>query len=129
MHSFPGKPVVSVNLFDHCDLIGVIYHLFSNKTFPSKGMPSVLSGQSASVAYVTPWRQVPEAHDGQMVICNGDGFVTPPMADHSRSNSLSSSEDSTGKWDSLVRAKDGLICQKDQIIDRFVELKIEITYS
>ena len=81
-----------------------------------KGMPSVLSNQSTSVAYVTPWRQeISHGPVGQIEFHDGDGFVTPPTAGNSGSTSLSSSDESAAKWDSLLRAKDGLICQKDQI--------------
>ena len=68
-------------------------------------------GPSSSIAYVAPLRQDPVPQDG---------YTTPKSQSRSRtpSSTNSSSTDDADKWDSLLKAKDDLISQKDQIIDR-----------
>ena len=54
----------------------------------------------------------------------GDGYVN---ASGRASQSISPSTDDGDKWASLVRAKDDLIGQKDQIIERYAKHSIDVS--
>ncbi|XP_028515640.1 centrosomal protein of 85 kDa-like, partial [Exaiptasia diaphana] len=66
------------------------------------------TGSGSSIAYVAPLRQD---------LTSNDGYTTPKSS-RSRTPSSTTSTDDADKWDSLLKAKDDLITQKDQIIDR-----------
>jgi len=73
-------------------------------------MPTTSAGYSAPLSHVT---------DGTTALRNsplnvlGEGYASGQT-----SRSLSPSSDDSDKWSSYLRAKDELIGQKDQIIDR-----------
>ena len=76
----------------------------------SSTMPSTSAGYPAPLNHVT---------DGTTTLRNsplnvvGEGFTSGQT-----SRSISPSSDDSDKWSSYLRAKDELIGQKDQIIDR-----------
>lgn len=79
----------------------------------SSTMPTTSAGYSAPHSHFT---------DGTTALRNsplsvlGEGYTSSTSGQASRS--ISPSSDDSDKWSSYLRAKDELIGQKDQIIDR-----------
>ncbi|XP_078375266.1 centrosomal protein of 85 kDa-like [Oculina patagonica] len=85
----------------------------------SQGMPASSTMTTTSAGYSSPHGYVT---DGTTALRNsplnviGEGYTSSSSGQASRS--ISPSSDDSDKWNSYLRAKDELIGQKDQIIDR-----------